>query len=89
MQPSLNVPTKPSAKWMYASLSVRDGDRFLKPTHLCGDFVRFVEPPLFVNPQIEIILRLGETEQRNMAAVLPHDPQQTQIPIRLMPPTAQ
>jgi hypothetical protein len=86
MQPSVNVPRLDGGKWVYATLSVRDGDRPLKPTHVGFDRVRFSEPPKLTGNPIEIIITNGDAVQRQMAEVLPHDPEATRIPIRLVSP---
>jgi hypothetical protein len=70
---------------VYASLTVRDGDRTLKPTQVAFDGVYFAEPPHLTSEQIEIVLVNGDEEQRHLARVLPHDPTATRIPIRLLP----
>jgi hypothetical protein len=83
MQPSLE-PQTDSQKWIYADLTVFDGPRKLKPTHAAFDRLRFAQPPRLSGEQIEIILINGDAEQRHRAAVLPHDPDATRIPIRLL-----
>jgi hypothetical protein len=83
MQPTLDVPHSEN-KWVYATLTVIDGPRQLKPTHVCGDWIRFGQPPRLESQQIEIILTNGNAEYRQMADVLPHDAEATRIPIRLI-----
>ena len=73
--------------WTYAALTVHDGDRRLKPTHAAFNRLYFAEPPRLQSGQIEIVLINGVAEQRHTAVVLPHDPQDTRIPIRLIPLT--
>jgi hypothetical protein len=75
--------------WVYVSLTVRDGQRRLKPTHVSFDHVCFNAPPRFISNQVEIIIVNGDDEQRHMANVLPHDPDATLIPIEVIPATAQ
>ena len=86
MQPPLDVPAVTEGKWVYASLTVRDGNRKLKPSHVAFDRLRFDHPPHLTSRQVEIILVNGNEEQRHLATVLPHDPEATRIPIELLPP---
>lgn len=74
-----------SSKWVYASLTVVDGDRRLKPAEVAFDRLCFASPPRLRGARVEIILVNGEAEQRHVAEVLPHDAEATRIPIRLMP----
>jgi len=85
MQPSVHVPNASEKKWVYASLTVMDGDRKLKPAQVGFDRLLFSDPPRLQSKQVEIILVNGDEEQRRMATVLPHDPEATRIPIMLMP----
>ena len=85
MQPLASAPQSVKTTWVYASLSVRDGGRLLKPRQVSADWLLFSEPPRLTSDEIEIILVNGDEEQRGSAAVLPHDPDATQIPIRLLP----
>ncbi|HWE95935.1 MAG TPA: hypothetical protein VG269_18375 [Tepidisphaeraceae bacterium] len=70
--------------WVYASLTVWDGQRKLKPTHVGYDRLRFAEPPRLTSEQVELVIVNGDEESRQMAIVLPHDPDATRIPIRLV-----
>lgn len=72
--------------WVYASLTVIDGERKLKPAQVGPNFVLFRQPPHLTSAEIEIILTNGEGLQQHMATVLPHDADATEIPIRLAPP---
>jgi len=85
MQPLVNAPQSPKTTWVYASLSVRDGQRMLKPCQISSDWLLFSEPPRLSSGEVEIILVNGDEEQRGMAAVLQHDPDATEITIRLLP----
>jgi hypothetical protein len=85
MQPTIDIPHSEN-KWVYATLTVFDGPRKLKPTQVSTDWVRFDQPPHLESKQIEIILMNGDAEHRQMAAVLPHDANATLIPIRLIRP---
>lgn len=85
MQPSLNISHAHEKAWIYASLTVLDGQRKLKPCEVAFDRIYFTEPPQLTSRQIEIILVNGDAEQRHMAVVLPHDANATRIPIRLLP----
>ena len=79
------VTTTPTTSgWTYASLTVIDGDRHLKPTHVASDRLIFASPPRLVSPHVQIILRYADAEQRATAEVLPHNADATRIPIRLM-----
>jgi hypothetical protein len=84
MPPLINAARPQKAKWVYASLSVRDGDRLLNPCQVAPDWLLFAQPPHLASPQVEIILTNGPEEQRGYAQVLPHDPNATKIPIRLL-----
>ena len=81
MQSFLNVSRQ---GWVYASLSVVDGKRRLKPIDVAFDYLSFSEPPRLKGTQVEIILRNGEEEQRQFAKILPHEPDATEIPIQLL-----
>jgi hypothetical protein len=84
MEPALK-PARPAQNaWTYASLTVRDGDRQLKPSHASFDRLRFAEPPHLTSARVEIILVNGDQEQRHTAIVLPHEPDATRIPIQLI-----
>lgn len=72
--------------WTYASLTVLDGERKLKPSQVASDRLVFSEPPQLRENQVEIILTSGDSEQRHLADILPHDPDATRIPIRLVVP---
>lgn len=74
-----------SATWTYASLTVLDGQRRLKPAQAAFDRIYFTTPPRLTSRQIEIILVNGDAEQRHLALVLPHDADATRIPIQLLP----
>ena len=76
------MPT-PQKQWTYASLMVIDGQRQLKPTHVAFDRLHFSHPPRLQSATVEILLSNGNEHQRHLATILPHDPDATQIPIRL------
>ena len=84
MQPPVNAPAPIQQSWTYAALTVLDGHRRLKPAQAAFDRLYFAEPPRLISPQIEIILTNGDAEQRHTALVLPHDPADRRIPIRLL-----
>ncbi len=87
MLPSLNEPTPANTKrWVYASLTILDGQRRIKPAQVSPDHLLFTKPPHLVSDLIEIILTNGDEEQRSHAIILPHDPDATRIPIRLLGP---
>ena len=84
MRPSLNPEQADLQKWTYAELTVLDGPRKLKPTHAAFDRLLFAQPPHLIGDEIEVILTNDKVEQRHKAAVLPHAPDATRIPIRLL-----
>jgi hypothetical protein len=85
----MHLPRQPVPQhrqaWIYADLTVLDDDRQLKPAEAAFDRLCFNEPPRLTSRQIEIVLTNGDEEQRHQAIVLPHDPNATRIPIRLLP----
>jgi hypothetical protein len=85
MPPSLNTVTSGKQNWTYATLTVMDGPRKLKPASVAFDRIRFDHPPRLTSTQVEIILVNGDEEQRHFATVLPHEADATRIPIRLVP----
>jgi hypothetical protein len=84
MQPSLDLPEKDGQGWVYASITVRDGRRRLKPAQVAYDRLIFSTPPRLISERVEIILVNGDAEQRHTARVLPHDADATRVPIRLL-----
>lgn len=87
MQPALSAHQSGTQNWTYATLTVIDGTRQIKPCEVSFDRLHFRQPPRLTSTQIEIILRNGDEEQRQLAIVLPHDAGATRIPIELLPPT--
>lgn len=83
MQPSTQSPRTSQHSWTYATLTVVDGQRRLKPTHAAFDRLHFTQPPRLTSTEIAIILTNGPDKQRHTATVLPHEPDATRIPIRL------
>lgn len=87
MDHTLDIAPEPKqGGWVYASLTVVDGARRIKPAQVSFDEVLFDAPPRLSGERIEIILTNGDDVQRHMADVLPHAPGARSIPIRLMPP---
>ena len=84
MPPSLDTLRSGKQNWTYATLTVLDGLRQLKPSEVAFDRMNFAEPPHLTSSQVEIILVNGNAQQRHMAIVLPHDANATRIPIRLI-----
>ncbi len=82
----MEVETTPSKTpaWTYAELFVYDGDRVLKPTHVCADEITFRDAPYLVSAQIRVCVKNGDRQTTRTARVLPHDPQSTRIPIQLI-----
>jgi hypothetical protein len=87
MQPSLDTTNHAHARqWVYASLTVIDGRRHIKPAQVASDRLLFISPPRLTSGTVEIIITNGDQEQRHTAVVLPHDAEATRIPIRLLGP---
>ena len=86
MQTSASAAQLPKSKWTYVNLEVRDGQRLLNPSHVCFDRLIFTEPPRLTSSEVEVIVINGDVEDHRMAAVLPHDSDALEIPIRLLPP---
>jgi len=84
MESSVNIPQKAPPRWVYAELTVFDGQRQLRPTEVGPDEVSFDQPPHIAEGQIEILLTNRDEHQRHLAEVLPHDANATDIPIRLV-----
>jgi hypothetical protein len=84
MEPAVSIPEPSRHNWVYVSLTVIDGQRQLKPSHVSFDHVRFAAPPRLVSNQIEIVIANGDDEQRHTAIVLPHDADATLIPIQVI-----
>ncbi len=78
--------TSENRSWVYATLTVLDGDRRLKPAQVGPNELCFTEPPRLTGGELEVILRNGDLEQRHVAIVLPHDSDATRIPIELLAP---
>lgn len=85
MRPSPTIARPSPQSWTYASLTVIDGQRELKPAQVASDRLLFAEPPHLTSEQVEIVLTNGQEVQRHAAVVLPHASDATRIPIRLMP----
>ncbi|HEX4794606.1 MAG TPA: hypothetical protein VH370_12475 [Humisphaera sp.] len=84
MQPTVS-PSKPAkSQSVYVSLSVRDGDRLLKPAQVLFDRLIFDHPPHLTSSEVEVTVANGDVVDRRVVAVLPHDPSATEIPIRLL-----
>jgi hypothetical protein len=84
MDPALKPAQSAQSTWTYASLTVCDAGRQLKPSHAAFDRLRFVDPPHLISARVEIIIANGDQVQRHTAIVLPHDPDATRIPIQLV-----
>ena len=76
-------PTSP--RWVYATITLYDGDRTLSPTHVSSDRVIFQTPPHLTSSRVEIVIANGADEFRSVVDVLPHDDSATEIPIRDIP----
>ena len=86
MTPSLHLTSPPATKSrIYATITVIDGQRHLKPAQVAFDRLLFNQPPHLSSERVEIIVTNGDDEHRRVAAVLPHDADATRIPIRLLP----
>ena len=84
MHTSTDSNVKAAPRHVYVSLLVIDGERELKPAAVSFDHLEFRTPPQLLSSQIEIVLTNGDRQHRDMAQVLPHDPQATTIPIKLL-----
>ena len=84
-QTLLNLSAQRDSAWTYASLTVLDGERQLKPCDVASDRIHFREPPRLVSEQVVVVVVNGDFEYRRVVAVLPHDEDATRIPIRLLP----
>jgi hypothetical protein len=71
-----------SSRWVYATISLYDGQRVLSPTHVSQDRVIFQTPPHLTSSKVEIVIANGTDEFRSIVDVLPHDRNATEIPIR-------
>ena len=73
-----------TAAWTYVEMIVQDGDRAIKPTHVCGDELTFAVPPGIVSPEIKIFIKNGDRQTTHIARVLPHESDSKRIPIQLI-----
>ncbi len=85
MHRPIDIPLNDGQRWVYASLTVWDGTRKLKPTHVASDRLLFSHAPRLTSSQVEILLVNGKAQQRHRALVLQHKPDATHIPIQLLP----
>jgi len=85
MEPSLKSPTSAGSQWVYATLTVIDGQRSIKPAQVAFDVLEFSNPPRLTSDTVQIIVTNGDQEHTHTAMVLPHDADATRIPIRLVP----
>jgi hypothetical protein len=77
------TPSKASA-WTYAELFVYDGNRVLKPTHVCADEITFRDAPRLLSEEIRVCVKNGDRQTTRAARVLPHESHATRIPIQLI-----
>jgi hypothetical protein len=77
-------PSSEAAERTYAEIIVHDGDRVLKPTHVCSDEITFRDTPALASAEITISIRNGDRQTTRTARVLPHGPESTRIPIQLL-----
>lgn len=83
----MDTNLKPSSKkpgWTYTEIVVRDGDRVLKPTHICSDEIAFSDAPELLSAQISICIKNGDRQTIHTARVLPHEFDSKHIPIQLI-----
>jgi hypothetical protein len=81
------METEPYSKasgWTYTELLVHDGDRALKPTHICSDEITFRDPPQLLSAEITISIKNGDRRTIRTARVLPHESGSTRVPIQLI-----
>jgi hypothetical protein len=79
---SHQITEQKSSQWVYATITLYDGDRVLSPTHVSSNRVIFQTPPALISSRVEIVITNGPDEFRSTVDVLPHDPYATEIPIR-------
>jgi hypothetical protein len=77
-------PSSTSTGWTYTEIVVYDGDRILKPTHLCSDEITFRDPPALMSAEINIRITNGDRQTTRTARVLPHESGATRVPIQLI-----
>ena len=83
----METEIKPSSKavgWTYAEIFVYDGDRVLKPSHVCHNEIIFRDAPQIVSPVIRVCVKNGDRATTRSVRVLPHAPDATRIPIQLL-----
>lgn len=83
MESRTQFSSTPSA-WTYTEIRVHDGDRTLRPTHICSDQIIFDTPPALQPAEVRISIRTGTRETTRTARVLPHALGSTEIPIQLI-----
>lgn len=84
MDSSIDIAPLPPQKWTYVSVTVLDGQRKLKPTHVRFDRLYFNEPPKINGTKVEIIVINGGVRSHQVATVLPHNPEGAEVPIQLL-----
>jgi hypothetical protein len=75
-----------SSAWTYAEIFVHDGDRTLKPTHICSNEIIFRDPPERLSAEIRVCVKNGDRQTMRIARVLPHEPGSARVPIELISP---
>ena len=83
MESEFKASSKTDA-WTYAEIVVHDGDRVLKPTHVCSDEITFRDSPELVSTEIRISIKNGDRQTTRTARVLLHKSGSTRIPIQLI-----
>lgn len=85
---SVAPPSGPAStrwpSWNYVEVSVQDGPRHLRPTHVSHDYLIFTEPPQLTSNEIDITISDNAGSDTSRVRVLPHDPSATQIPIQYL-----
>lgn len=72
------------SSWTYVEIYIYDGDRVLRPTHLCGTEVTFNTAPELVSDTIRIVTKNGDQLISSIARVLKHERTERRIPIELI-----
>ena len=78
----MDHPTQSS--WTYVEIYVFDGDRVLRPTHLCGTDVTFTAAPEFESDTVLIMTKNGDRTVTRTARVLQHNRSDRRVPIELL-----
>jgi hypothetical protein len=84
MTQSVQSGVQAEHSWVYASLTVVDGTRQLKPQQVGPDRIVFAEAPRLEGSKLDVIITNGDDVRTYAVEVLPHELGATRIPIRLL-----